>query len=79
VFYKSKPTVCWQYVLDVLSGFNSVEVSMMFMRNDVWLKSVFWTDLKDLIVSCRWDLNYGNIDWIIDVLNCFWIYIESMC
>jgi hypothetical protein len=38
--------------LDVLSSFNYVEVSMMFMRNDVWLKSVIWADLKDLIVSC---------------------------
>jgi len=27
------------YVLDVLSSFNYVEVSMMFMRNYVWLKS----------------------------------------
>jgi len=51
---------------------------LMFMRNDVWLKSVIWTGLKDLIVRC-WDLNYGNIDWRIDVLNCLWIYIESMC
>jgi hypothetical protein len=52
---------------------------MMIMRNDVWLKSVIWTDLKDLIVSYCWDLNYENIDWRIDVLNCLWIYIESMC
>jgi hypothetical protein len=78
VFYKSEPTICWQYVLDVLSSFNYVEVSMMFMRNNVWLKSVIWTDLKDLIVKCC-NLNYGNIDWRIDVLNCLWIYIESMC
>jgi hypothetical protein len=78
VFYKFEPTVCWQYVLDVLSSFNYVEVSMMFMRNDVWLKSVIWTDLKDLIVSCCWDLNYANVDWWIEVLNCLWIYIGSM-
>jgi hypothetical protein len=78
VFYKSESTVCWQYVLVVLSSFNYVEVSMMFMRNDVWLKSVIWTDLKDLIVSCRWDLNYANVDWWIEVLNCLWIYIGSM-
>jgi hypothetical protein len=78
VFYKFEPTVCWQYVLDVLSSFNYVEISMMFMRNDVWLKSVIWTNLKDLIVSCRWDLNYANADWWIEVLNCLWIYIGSM-
>jgi hypothetical protein len=29
--------------------------------------------------DCELDLNYGNIDWWIDVLNCWWIYIESMC
>jgi hypothetical protein len=56
--------------------FNYVEVSMMFMRNDVWLKSVIWTDL---IVRCCWDLNSENIDRKIDVLNCLWIYIVSMC
>jgi len=52
---------------------------MMFMKNYVWQKSVIWTNLKDLIVSYCWDLNYGNIDWWSDVLNCLWIYKESMC
>jgi len=74
----TEPTICWQYVLDVLSSFNYVEVSMMFMRNDVWLESVIWIDLKSLIAFCCWDLNYANVDWWIEVVNCLWIYIESM-
>jgi len=50
----------------------------MFIRNDVWLGSVIWIDLKSLIAYCCWDLNYTNVGWWIDVLNCLWIYIESM-
>jgi hypothetical protein len=29
-------------------------------------------------VRCGWDLNYANINWWIDVLNCLWNLIESM-
>jgi hypothetical protein len=60
-----------QYVdnmLDVLSSFNYVEVSMIFMRNDMWLESVIWIDLKSLIACYCWDLNYANVDWWIEVL-----------
>jgi len=38
-----------------------------------------WIDLKGMNVCCDWDLNYANIDWWIDVLNCLWNLIESMC
>jgi hypothetical protein len=75
----TEQTICWQYVLDVLSSLNYVEISIMFMRNDVWLESVIWIDLKDLIACCCWDLNYANVDLWIDVLNCLWNYIKSMC
>jgi hypothetical protein len=37
----TEPTICWQYVLDVLSSFNYVEISIMFMK---WCmnESVIW-------------------------------------
>jgi len=63
------------YVLDVLSSFNYVEISMM-LRNNAWMKG-FWIDLKYLKVCCSWDLIMQrrmmkfHVDW-------FMVFEESM-
>jgi hypothetical protein len=68
------------YVLEDLSSFEYVEN----YANDIianWNMCEVWFELwfKCLTACCGCDLNYANIDWWIDVLNCLWIYIESMC
>jgi hypothetical protein len=38
----TEPTICWQYVLDVLSNFTYVEIYQLCLWNDAWMKSVIW-------------------------------------
>jgi len=59
MFYKSEPTVCWLSVLVDLSSFNYVQIILMMLWNDVWMKCVELF-LKYLNVSCGWDLNYAK-------------------
>jgi len=69
------------YVLDDLNSFEYVE---NYANNIIvnWFMNVKCDmnyDLNAWLHFVVWDLNYANIDWWIDVLNCLLFYIESMC
>jgi hypothetical protein len=54
------------------------EIEIDVYEIDAWMKGVK-INLKGMNVCCSCDLNYANIDWRIDMLNCLWNLIENMC
>jgi hypothetical protein len=80
----TEPTICWQYVLNVLSSFN-YEVSMMFMRNGCLTGKcdLNWFEEFDYLLLLRfklckcWLMNWGvklfmDLHWKHELKACSW-------